>query len=56
MPSLLQLGMRRIAPAIAGSVLFSLAPAVRFSTVFCILTPAGVLDTALTRLIYVISR
>ena len=54
--SLLLLGMRRIAPAIAGSVLFSVALAVLFSTVFYIPTPAGVLDTALTRLIYVISR
>ncbi len=54
--SLLLLGLRRIVPAIAGSVLFSVALAVLFSTVFYIPTPAGVLDTALTRLIYVISR
>ena len=54
--SLLLLGLRRVVPAVAGSVLFSVALAVLFSTVFYIPTPAGVLDTALTRLIYVLSR
>lgn len=54
--SLVLLGTRRIAAALAGSVLFSVALAVLFSTVFYIPTPAGAPDVALTRLIYTLSR
>jgi hypothetical protein len=54
--SLFLLGVRRIVSTLAGSVVFAVALAVLFSTVFYIPTPAGVLDTALTKLIYVISR